>query len=73
MLIPDIALDQVITLRCDLTKVPETQMAEFTNKQVGKYLKFWVKVEIHVYDKVEVKITSGGKVLAARELTLEGP
>ncbi|KAK3683332.1 hypothetical protein B0T22DRAFT_245329 [Podospora appendiculata] len=62
--------DQVITLRCDLTKVPEGNMAEFANEKVGRYLKFWVKVEIHVFDKVEVKITSGGKVLASAEAPL---
>ncbi|KAK3370874.1 hypothetical protein B0T24DRAFT_650103 [Lasiosphaeria ovina] len=64
------AEDQVVTLRCDLTKVPPNKTGEFTNKQVGKYLKFWVKVEIHVSDKVEVKITSGDKTLASKELPL---
>ncbi|KAK3386605.1 hypothetical protein B0H63DRAFT_520692 [Podospora didyma] len=66
--------DQVVTLRCDLTKVPPAQMGEFTNKQVGKYLKFWVKVEIHVTAvKVEVKITSGDKTLASKEIPLGLP
>ncbi|KAK0634343.1 hypothetical protein B0T17DRAFT_611370 [Bombardia bombarda] len=69
----DKSQDQVVTLRCDLTKVPEGQMGEFSNKQVGKYLKFWVKVEIHVFDRVEVKITSGGKVLASKEVPLALP
>ncbi|KAK3315478.1 hypothetical protein B0H66DRAFT_577277 [Apodospora peruviana] len=67
------AYDQVVTLRCDLTKVPDGQWGEYTNKQVGKFLKFWVKVEIHVFEKVEVKITSGGKVLAAKEVPLGPP
>ncbi|KAM7212824.1 hypothetical protein V8F06_011812 [Rhypophila decipiens] len=69
------ATDEVVSLRCDLTKVPDGQWGEFVspNKQVGKYLKFWVKVEIHVFEKVEVMITSGGKVLASQELTLAGP
>lgn len=63
----------MVELRCDLTKVPEGQWGEFKNAQVGKYLKFWVKVEIHVFEKVEVKITSGGKVLASEVLALDGP
>ncbi|KAK3939278.1 hypothetical protein QBC46DRAFT_388319 [Diplogelasinospora grovesii] len=62
--------DEVMTLRCDLTKVPRSQMGEFTNQTVGKFLKFWVKVEIHVLDKVTVKITSGGQTLTSQDVSL---
>lgn len=66
----EIGRDTVVTLKCNLTKVPETHRSEFTNKEVGKFYKFWVKVEIHVTEKCEVKITSGGKVLASAEVPL---
>ncbi|KAH7625276.1 hypothetical protein B0T09DRAFT_352661 [Sordaria sp. MPI-SDFR-AT-0083] len=64
------AQDTVVTLKCNLTKVPESHRSEFTNKEVGKFYKFWVKVEIHVTEKCEVKITSDGKVLASAEVPL---
>lgn len=60
----------MVTLKCNLTKVPESHRSEFTNKEVGKFYKFWVKVEIHVTEKCEVKITSDGKVLASAEVPL---
>ncbi|EAA33990.2 hypothetical protein GE21DRAFT_3741 [Neurospora crassa] len=62
--------DTVVTLKCNLTKIPDTNRSEFTNKDAGKFYKFWVKVEIHVTEKCEVKITSGGKVLASAEVPL---
>ncbi|KAK3343607.1 hypothetical protein B0T25DRAFT_464293 [Lasiosphaeria hispida] len=65
--------DQVITLTCDLTKVPLSQVGEFTNKPAGKYLKFWVKIEIHVFDRVQVKVVSGDRVLASQEVPLGVP
>lgn len=64
------ALSEVLTLQCDLTNVPERQVQEITSRQGAKYFKFFVRIEIHVSETVQVKITSDGKILAAREVSL---
>ncbi|KAK3396747.1 hypothetical protein B0T20DRAFT_355975 [Sordaria brevicollis] len=62
--------DQTVTLKCNLTKIPDKNRTKFVNKDFGEYYKFMVKVEIHVTEKCEVKITSDGKVLASAEVPL---
>lgn len=60
----------MVSLRCDLTEVPEGMVKEFHNKQSGKYMKFWVTVTVSISDKVRIKISSGGKELASADLSL---
>jgi len=64
------AESQVLTLRCDLTKVPENGMVEYTNQQYGRFIKFWVQIEISVSERVLVKVTSAGKTLVSQEVPL---
>ncbi|KAB5585602.1 hypothetical protein GE09DRAFT_1166380 [Coniochaeta sp. 2T2.1] len=63
-------IEKVVSLRCDLTEVPDHMTATYQNKQSGKYMKFWVTVTVSVSDKVRIKITSGGKELASTNLPL---
>lgn len=65
-----LGVDQVVSLRCDLTEVPESMTATYSNKQSGKYMKFWVTVTVSISDKVRIKISSGGKELASTDMPL---
>ncbi|KAK4186242.1 putative heat shock protein family 70 protein [Podospora australis] len=64
--------EQMVSLRCDLTKVPQTSVEEIGtgNKQAGKWLKFNVQVEIQVLDKVLVRVKSANTVLLSQEIRL---
>ncbi|KAK1834505.1 hypothetical protein QBC39DRAFT_397070 [Podospora conica] len=61
---------QVLSLSCDLTRVPKSHIGEFSTKKGGKYLKFSVTIEIHVLDKVSVKVMSGGQELCSKRVPL---
>ncbi|KAK1754394.1 hypothetical protein QBC47DRAFT_383808 [Echria macrotheca] len=61
---------QVLSLRCDLTKVPADGIAEYNHPKLGKYMKFWVRIEIRVFERVQVKVTSAGKTLCQQEIPL---
>ncbi|KAK0740411.1 hypothetical protein B0T18DRAFT_440099 [Schizothecium vesticola] len=61
---------QVVILSCDLTRVPKSHINEFSNKKTGKYLKFSATIEIHVFDKVSLKVTSGRQVLCSKRVPL---
>ena len=64
------ALEQSFPLTCDLTEIPQASIEETGNKQVGKHLRFNVKVEIQVREEVHVSLKSSGKVLASRQIDL---
>ena len=70
MLTKSIVHEEQISLKCDLTKVPKSNIQEIGDKKTGKSLKFHVKVEIRVLQKVVVKITSGGNTLVTQEIDL---
>lgn len=53
-----------------MTEIPQASIEETGNKQMGKRLKFNVKVDIQVRDKVYVSIKSGGKVLGLLQTAL---
>jgi len=61
---------QVATLRCDLTKVPQSAIAEYRHPTVGQYLKFWTRVQIIVLDKVQINILAEDTVLCSLEMPL---
>lgn len=63
-------VDQVVSLRCDLTEIPESQIQTSSNRQTGKFMKFMATVVVSVSDKVRIKIMSGGKELASADLPL---
>lgn len=55
--------EQTFPIHCDLTLVPRDSIEETGSKPLGRYLKFNVKVEIEVRDKVYVRVRSAGKDL----------
>lgn len=65
-----IVQEEQVSLKCDLTRVPRSNIEEIGDKKTGKSLKFHVKVEIRILQKVVVKITSGGNTLVTQEIDL---